>query len=337
MNSPFFSIVMPVFNKGKDILGSIQSVINQTYGHFELLIINDGSTDNCIELVSSFSDPRIHLVNQQRMGVSEARNTGINTSQYKYIAFIDADDVWDSNYLEKMALLVSDFPDACLYACRFKIKNQRDQIIHTRNELVNNFRGIIPNFYEFNTIDPLFQTSGVIIKKSNTRTICGFDRTFRKGQDWDYWIRTASIGPIAYLNQPLITYQWTTQNRTTTQPIAKEHSFIWNTLAYQNTLFQTTPHAKCLVYLQLQKHLRAALTKSNFEVPTAKDMLELSLHLPNSDRPAYFKVLHWFPNTVSVPLLEVTRTILHNIKPIIILFFYLLGLSIRSQAESQSK
>lgn len=90
--SPLVSIIMPAYNAEKYIVESIESVINQTYQNWELLIINDGSTDKTVNLISSFNDKRIQFTEQKNAGVCIARNSGISKAQGKYITFLDADD-----------------------------------------------------------------------------------------------------------------------------------------------------------------------------------------------------------------------------------------------------
>src|SRR5690348_9188230 len=98
----FFSIIVPVYNKENHISDTILSALNQTVGDFELIIVNDGSTDKSLELVQSFSDKRIVVINKPNGGVSLARNIGIKRATGEYISFLDADDFWNRRYLETM-------------------------------------------------------------------------------------------------------------------------------------------------------------------------------------------------------------------------------------------
>src|SRR3970040_1764287 len=99
---PFFSVIIPVFNKEKFIEVTLKSVLNQTFIDFEILIINDGSTDNSAQLIKGFDDPRIRYYYKENSGVSSARNDGIEKTQSNYISFIDADDYWYPDFLEEM-------------------------------------------------------------------------------------------------------------------------------------------------------------------------------------------------------------------------------------------
>src|SRR5699024_6424946 len=94
-----FSIVIPLYNKELSITNTLQSVLNQTFTDFEVVIVNDGSTDNSVEKVEAFNDPRIRLIHQANAGVSAARNKGIEEANYDWISFLDADDLWMENHL----------------------------------------------------------------------------------------------------------------------------------------------------------------------------------------------------------------------------------------------
>lgn len=93
------SVVIPLYNKEKQIKRTLQSVLTQTFQDFEIVIVNDGSTDNSVIEVEKLKDPRIRLVHQKNAGVSAARNKGIEEAKYELIAFLDADDEWQSEYL----------------------------------------------------------------------------------------------------------------------------------------------------------------------------------------------------------------------------------------------
>jgi len=106
------SVIIPLFNKEVYIKKCIQSVLAQTYSNFELIIVNDGSTDGSLLKVLEFVDSRISFLTQENSGVSIARNNGVSVSKHDYIAFLDADDWWEPTFLEEMKALVETFPDA---------------------------------------------------------------------------------------------------------------------------------------------------------------------------------------------------------------------------------
>lgn len=130
-NRPFFSVVIPLYNKQNYIKETIKSVLNQTFQDFEIVIVNDGSKDDSVKVVESIQDDRIKLVHQENSGVSVARNMGIKEANAKYIAFLDADDLWLPEFLQTIYELIQNFPDAGLYATAYKksiLKNALNSI-----------------------------------------------------------------------------------------------------------------------------------------------------------------------------------------------------------------
>jgi len=104
------SVVIPLYNKEKNIFATINSVLEQTYSGFEIVVINDGSTDNSCEVVNRINDPRIRLITQNNLGVSKTRNRGVSEAKYEYVALLDGDDQWAPTFLEEMIALIEICP-----------------------------------------------------------------------------------------------------------------------------------------------------------------------------------------------------------------------------------
>ena len=100
MKSPFFSVVIPLYNKEETISETIHSVLSQTFDNFEVIVVNDGSRDNGPSVVGKIQDRRIIMVHQENAGVSAARNKGTEIALGEYIAFLDGDDKWKKNHLD---------------------------------------------------------------------------------------------------------------------------------------------------------------------------------------------------------------------------------------------
>ena len=161
------SIVIPLYNKGFIIHKTIKSVLEQTFTDFEIVIVNDGSTDSSFEIVSQISDERILLIQQENKGAAAARNLGIEKATSNLIAFLDADDFWYPNHLEELVKLYTDFPNCGMYCNRF-------QTIIAKNKTLNNsysysisddFRGIVPDFFETSLINRVAFSSAILISK----------------------------------------------------------------------------------------------------------------------------------------------------------------------------
>lgn len=116
------SVIIPLYNKEQYCADAIQSVLTQNYPEFELIIINDGSTDNSETIARQAieGEPRAHIINQDNKGVSAARNMGVKKAKYDYLAFLDADDLWHPNYLEVMMSAIIEHPDEHWFGVSFK-------------------------------------------------------------------------------------------------------------------------------------------------------------------------------------------------------------------------
>ncbi len=121
---PSFSVVMPVYNKGSHIARAIRSVLDQTFDDFELILVNDASTDNSLEEIEKFADPRIRLFHREVPGPGgyAARNLGIREANAKWVAFLDADDEWFPDHLEAYRKLIEQFPLAEMLCCGYQIQ-----------------------------------------------------------------------------------------------------------------------------------------------------------------------------------------------------------------------
>jgi len=123
---PFFSVVIPVYNKGPHIHRSISSVLNQTFQDFELILVNDASTDNSLEEIQKFTDERIRLFQRTEPGPGgyAARNLGIEKAKGEWVAFLDADDEWYPHHLEKMHELAQKYPDVYFMGCGWQTEKE---------------------------------------------------------------------------------------------------------------------------------------------------------------------------------------------------------------------
>ncbi len=190
-----FSVIIPLYNNELGISSTIQSVRNQTFRSFELIVINDGSTDNGLKIVESIKDNRLLVINQKNGGVSSARNTGIKAAKGDFIAFLDAGDLWEPKYLQTMKRLIDDFPEASFFGCQFGIKKGN------RIEIANGIhkkRGYIKNYFKEAFEVPLVSSSSIIIQKSCFDKIGLFNTKYSRGEDLDVWSRLARKFRLAF-------------------------------------------------------------------------------------------------------------------------------------------
>lgn len=199
-----FSIVIPLYNKAQYIHNAIQCILNQSFQHFEIIIVDDGSTDNSIQVVKTFCDSRISIIHQANSGVSIARNNGVKHATYEHIAFLDADDWWDKYFLEEMYHLITLYPNAAIYGSNyFIVKNSLNH--PTQIGLPSNFKiGYIDYIKTYsNTFWVPFNCSFVVVNKKAFENIGGFKHNLKFGEDFDVWLQIALKYSVAYINKPL--------------------------------------------------------------------------------------------------------------------------------------
>lgn len=214
---PFFSIIIPLYNKEKHIQATLESALAQTFQDFEIIVVNDGSTDKSKIMVEGIRDDRIKLFNIQNQGVSHARNYGIEKASSNLLVFLDADDLWRSNHLENLKELYTAFPNCGLYATAYLKKNGKIIIPTVYNMIpsAENWMGIVADYFESSTIDSIAWTSAVMIPKSIIETVGDFDETITlgAGEDTDLWIRIALKYPVAFSKKITAIYNLHTDNR----------------------------------------------------------------------------------------------------------------------------
>ncbi|QDO92546.1 glycosyltransferase family 2 protein [Formosa sediminum] len=200
------TVIIPLFNKEKHILKTITSVLNQSVTNFNVIIINDGSTDQSLNLINTIKDSRLQVVTITNSGVSFARNYGVKLAKTELIAFLDADDYWETDHLKTLLLLYKTYPTAGLFASGyFKQYFKRPRFKATYNTVSENYFGLIPDYFKASVIDSIAWTSAVLLPKSTFKEVGYFNETMRSGQDTELWIRIALHKPIAFSIKPTAT------------------------------------------------------------------------------------------------------------------------------------
>lgn len=204
-----FSVVIPVYNKEKYLRETIKSVLNQTEVIFEIIIVNDGSTDNSEKIIQEFENEKITLISQSNKGVSAARNTGIATAKYDYVAFLDADDLWDGSYLSTISKLISTFDRQRVFATQCVVETKKQSIapVYSIPDLKPNQSRVL-NFFESSLISSLLTSSSTVVHKEALANIGEFNVLLKSTEDTDYWIRLGLKYAIAFKNTPLATYRY---------------------------------------------------------------------------------------------------------------------------------
>jgi glycosyltransferase involved in cell wall biosynthesis len=198
-------VVIPLFNKEKEVLRAVNSVLKQTISNFEVIVVNDGSSDKGPDIVSAIRDPRIRVIDQANLGVSAARNRGIAEAKAELIAFLDADDEWIHDFLGTIMESKREFPGCSIFATSYFLVNQygikRPAVIRG---LPKGFKkGILENYFKIAAkSDPPLWTSAVAVKKSTISSVGGFPVGIVSGEDLFTWARLASKFDIAYYFEP---------------------------------------------------------------------------------------------------------------------------------------
>lgn len=218
-----FSVVIPLYNKEKSIKNTIQSVLGQTFQEFEIVIVNDGSTDNSVKEVEKFDDKRVRLIHQENQGVSAARNRGIEEAQYEWIAFLDADDLWKNENLFEYKKAIDE--NNCLnwlisgYMTRSD-KKEIDRIYPINGILDNIFKDLINGLK--------FTTNSVCVRKELYYKYP--DLFFRVGmnnsEDREVWYKLCCIDKHPfYISKSLSIYDVAVEDSLTKQKVMtdKEH------------------------------------------------------------------------------------------------------------------
>lgn len=186
---PRFSVVISVFNKEKYISNTLHSVLNQTFEDFEIVILNDGSTDNSESEILAFKDSRIRYYSEKNQGAGAGRNYVIEKAKGDYIALLDADDIWYPFYLEEQNRLIEKYPKEVVFSTAQEIlRNNKLQPRTYSIGLKDEEFGVL-DYFESSKLDSIIHSSSVIIEKGFLNTIGGFNPEIKSGQDTDLWIR----------------------------------------------------------------------------------------------------------------------------------------------------
>lgn len=199
------SVVIPLYNNVATIASAINSVLSQTISDFELIVVDDGSTDGGREVVEKLSDNRIKLVSQPNRGVSAARNLGIEKAKGEWIAFLDADDEWKPSFLSTVLSLNHKYPECSVCATAYERLTPHNETQHIiLNNIPDDEDFILENYFEVAaTSDPPFCSISVMVRREALMKIGRFPVGIHQGEDLLTWAKLAAINRIAYSRQSL--------------------------------------------------------------------------------------------------------------------------------------
>lgn len=190
-----FSVVIPLYNKENYIFRAVESVLSQSFTDFELIIVDDGSVDNSLDVVRSVSDSRIRIIKQANQGVSSARNKGMSEARYDWVAFLDGDDAWASNHLNELKKVINISSSLGMVSTK-SLKVNTNANLPIANEDKPSHIAIIDYFLQASKNSNIVHSSSVAINKKVFHTIGGFDN-IKVGEDLVYWVKVALSYPVA--------------------------------------------------------------------------------------------------------------------------------------------
>lgn len=213
----FFSVVIPLYNKELSIQKTLNSVLSQTYTNYEIIVVDDGSTDESALQVLKIVDKRIKLIQKENGGVSCARNKGILAAKGEYVAFLDGDDLWHPTYLETLHQLIQDYPNNAIYGIEC-VKIVNEEIPSLENDATNYYRGIADWDYS----KMFFTGSSTCAPREKLIELGLFDTRMKYGEDMDMWFRLMLNGGGVSYAKPLAYYRQDAENRAMNKVIPLE-------------------------------------------------------------------------------------------------------------------
>jgi glycosyltransferase involved in cell wall biosynthesis len=256
----FFTVIIPLYNKEKYIENAIKSVLNQTFTDFNLVIVNDCSTDKSVEIASKYISDTVEIIHHKKnAGLAAARNSGIKNSNSNYITYLDADDLWKPTFLESIFQLIQNFPEARIFGTNYEeiwgavIKNP----LNGSEILPIDFTGYI-NFFKINVKQGIYTHGSVCFHKEVFEKIGYYNEDIGFSEDLDFNIRANYNFKLAYENSVQMSYFMQTQNQLTQSSIL--HKTIPDFDTYENWAKTNSDLKK---YLDFERYVLGKRLKKN--------------------------------------------------------------------------
>lgn len=201
----FISVIIPLFNKQDYIIRSINSVLMQTHSDFELIVVNDGSTDNSRQIVESINDPRLNLITQSNGGVSKARNTGVKAARARWVAFLDADDEYMPDFLEEISNFIENNNNRTIsfVGANYYIGNVSN--IACSDDITT---GLYDYFDLFRNQKSPNNSSTTCVNVEFFNEVGGFPVGIKQFEDWITYFKLGIVGSFGFINKPLALYHY---------------------------------------------------------------------------------------------------------------------------------
>lgn len=198
----YVSVIIPTYNRAKTIEKSVRSVLAQTYKEFELIILDDGSTDNTKEVIELISDSRIKYYCQENAGAGAARNAGVEHASYDIIAFHDSDDIWMPDKLEKQMDYWKKHPEHDIIYCGFTLHCQDNQNIYA--PIYDDREKLSGDIFDVIVYKNMVNTPTMLMKKAVFEEVGGFDVSVNCLEDWELALRIAEKHTFGFIDESLV-------------------------------------------------------------------------------------------------------------------------------------
>ena len=262
---PYFSIVIPVYNKEKFVVKTIESVLSQTFTDYEIIIVNDGSTDQSEAKISVFKDNRIKYYSKKNEGVAQARNFGIEKATADYICFLDADDYWYHTFLKTMRRYSSELPEQKVFATAIEIETKNKTIpAHYSIPSTSDFE--IVNFFDASQKECALWTSSVCIHKSVFEKVGDFDTKIKHGEDTELWIRIGLQFPIVFIRKILARYVYDDKS------ISRNSNYYFEQYTFDKYTVEEKKNPKLKKYMDFNRFSAIIKCKLDSDWKTAKEI-----------------------------------------------------------------
>lgn len=206
---PQFSVIIPLYNKEREVEATIRSVLAQTYAPLEIVVVDDGSTDGSRKVVEGISSPLVRLISQPNAGECAARNRAMSEARGEWFALLDADDCWKPEFLEEVAAMIGEWPDCGIYSTAFEVVSPTGRV---RGNCPME-RGVVENFWRESMTHYVTIPSATVLSRAVVEELGGFPEGMKMGGDQWMWIKVVSHHKVCFSPRPLCDYSMVASNR----------------------------------------------------------------------------------------------------------------------------
>jgi glycosyltransferase involved in cell wall biosynthesis len=310
MSGPLVSVVIPTYNRAAEVCSAIDNALGQTYQNIEIIVVDDGSTDDTQARLKSYGD-RIRVVAKENGGPAVARNRGAAIARGEIIAFQDDDDLWEPTKLERQVALLQKFgPEVVCCLCNIAMPAAKgkkptsfdDSLVHPQHE-----EGIWTNVLEVLATRFILFTQAVAIRRDVFERVGGFREDIKYDEDYDLALRLALEGPWAFIKEPLVTYTHGADNSfsqaAVKDPITLKECEV-KIVEHVLTRLHGSDQAAVRMYLNRRlKRFRRGMTQiklSRNDFWGARQLARLMKTLSHYQEAA-FRRTPWYPKALTLP------------------------------------